>query len=43
MKPLKVYAKNHEQQFDSIDQQIAHKTEEKFPSTQYDVTILVSK
>ena len=40
---LKVHAKNHKQQFDSIDQQIAHKIEEKFPSNQEAVTILVSK
>ena len=40
---LKVHAKNYKQQFDSIDQQIAHKIEEKFPSNQEAVTILVSK
>ena len=40
---LKVHAKNHKQQFDSIDQQVAHKIEEKFPSNQEAVTILVSK
>ena len=39
----KVHAKNHKQQFDSIDQQIAHKIEEKFPSNQDAVALLVSK
>ena len=40
---LKVHAKNHQQQYESIDRQIAHKIEEQFPSNQDNVAIWISK
>ena len=40
---LKVHAKNHQQQYESIDRQIAHKIEEQFPSNQDNVAIWISE
>ena len=40
---LKVHAKTHQQQYESIDRQIAHKIEEEFPPNQDNVTLYIGK